>query len=1116
MIKHSRRFLSRSSLLAAATILAITSINAQGGGFATDPVQTDPVQTVAETVPGPIQKTADSAGMPAQSKPVFTGKAAAGDKAGSERWIVHFKTPPYSLDAYRAEMLGARNPDRVDILVAEIERRMTAGRAGFVKDIEALGGTVTAQWWIVNAAAFQIAPNHLAAIRKLENVAYLEPDVIHAPLIKTATNSSNHNSDALNLQGFTGANVGVAIIDSSFDDNMNNTGKVHITFSRRGSSTLNRFCHKQRVGSRQFDDPHPHGTGVASVAAGWRWRTSTADSGMAYDANFACFSIASFSNGSAFRSSMATSYNAIAGIAARCRVRVSNLSYGGSPNPLAVEQKAMDSLALNTDIVNCTAAGNSGTNVNGSLTNINGLSVGAVNENSHTLAGFSGRGFQSGRYFPNICANGVSTNMARQNNENSDYISNGTSMASPMVTGGAALIRGINTALKADETIAILLAGTEANSGSTSTIKVNGVGAGYMKLDASRDIARNSNRHGRATLTRVGQTFTRQINVVARQRIQCAVKWLRHNINSTSWANLDLALLRGSTVIVNSNTLVNTEEFVRFTATRSEVLTMRVTLVSFGSGQSRQTFGWACNATTGAKPGKYTLFGAGCKGSGTAPGVGIVVPKAYRTKMGQSSNTFPHARAKMRYQQVFLAADFGGADTFNELCLRRDERFGGPAQTQRITIKMGHTLRNHTNITTSFAGNYTGPVTTVVVGTLNLPGRTGGGTINSFDVCMKFTRPFVYNGTQNVLVELINTSTSSRSHFEDFCTGSDCTTTRLYAFSATASTATSLFRNQGLVMRFGGSPVGVCTVLPSAFRTKMGSGANTFPHARANMRYHQVFLRSEVGLTKKTFNELCLRKDERSGGPAQSQTLTVQLGYTRRNHTNLSTSFATNIDSGALTTVFSGTVNLPLTAGGGNVNSWQPCIKFSRPFVWDPARIRNFLVEIRNTSRSSRSHFEDFCTTESGSNTKRVWALSATAATGATDPKTGGLIMCFRGPNTSTGVNPLLGNIGVPVLGRTFRVTLKQARVNSAGIVWLGARANTPLPGGCTLLATPLLQLGVIATGTSGGGSLSIAIPNARVFFCLKFSNQIWVLDPQGAFLNILALTNGGEGVIGG
>jgi len=53
-------------------------------------------------------------------------------------------------------------------------------------------------------------------------------------------------------------------------------------------------------------------------------------------------------------------------------------------------------------------------------------------------------------------------------------------------------------------------------------------------------------------------------------------------------------------------------------------------------------------------------------------------------------------------------------------------------------------------------------------------------------------------------------------------------------------------------------------------------------------------------------------------------------------------------------------------------------------------------------------------------------------------------------------------------------------------------------------------------TSATGAAAIPIGIPNNPVFIGAKFTDQWWVIDPQGALLGLLALSNGGEATIGG
>jgi hypothetical protein len=166
----------------------------------------------------------------------------------------------------------------------------------------------------------------------------------------------------------------------------------------------------------------------------------------------------------------------------------------------------------------------------------------------------------------------------------------------------------------------------------------------------------------------------------------------------------------------------------------------------------------------------------------------VVLPNAYTDVMGESNNTFPHAFANMRYQQVFLEAELQGIRAIDGLCLRRDQFAGGPAGTQQLTVKLGPTVLNHTNLTPVFDANYAAPPTTVFSGDVNIPLSTGGGTPDDFYICIDFTTNYIHAAGFNLIVEIVNTSEGLLIHFVDACQANPgCTTRRVFAFSATAA-----------------------------------------------------------------------------------------------------------------------------------------------------------------------------------------------------------------------------------------------------------------------------------------------------------------------------------------
>jgi hypothetical protein len=170
--------------------------------------------------------------------------------------------------------------------------------------------------------------------------------------------------------------------------------------------------------------------------------------------------------------------------------------------------------------------------------------------------------------------------------------------------------------------------------------------------------------------------------------------------------------------------------------------------------------------------------------------------------MGENNNIWPHTGAHMRYQQVFLGSELN-VDKISGLCLRHDELFGGRQSNVTITVKLGPTQLDNTNLTNIFDDNYSAPPTEVFSGAITIPATTGPGTLDSFDFCIEFTTPYVHPAGSNLIVEFVNSSTTAVTHPKDACgAGSPgCTTRRILAFSTGATTAT-LADNSGLIMQF--------------------------------------------------------------------------------------------------------------------------------------------------------------------------------------------------------------------------------------------------------------------------------------------------------------------------
>ncbi len=552
---------------------------------------------------------------------------------GTERWIVHFRTRSFTLDAFRKAIYAGRPDAEVQAIIRDMEARVKKDQAAFEAKVRSLGGEVVVQWWLINACAIDIPFAKLGEIRDFAGVTRVEPDEEWEPLIKTATNSLNHNADAVQAKGIKGTGVATAIVDTGQDSNMNNSGRPHRTYFRNGNINNktgggiggSRLLANIKVGLMSPDDVHGHGTGVASIAAGANWGTTAADHGHAYDAGIVGFSIANNVRGSSSTTTITSAWQQVAANRTKYNIVSANNSYSGSPDPLNAAQKALDSAAYNADIMICVAGGNSGPSTRGSQSAANGLAVAAVYPNTHRVASFSSRGplyLDSQRYYPDIAACGVSTVMARRNLETSNYIASGTSMASPQVCGAATLIRGAVKTLKADETKAILLASAldiSAKNPKSPYNSRNAYGMGLLRDDAALAIARSSLAHRRGSVTSTKRTWTWPMPVVAGKFYAVAIAWHRTVMTSKSWSNLDLEILDGTTVVGSSKTPRNLYEVAKFRARRTGGYVIRVTATTLQG--STQPFGMAFTQAAAAPiPGTYATFGLGCKGTGKGGG----------------------------------------------------------------------------------------------------------------------------------------------------------------------------------------------------------------------------------------------------------------------------------------------------------------------------------------------------------------------------------------------------------------------------------------------------------------------------------------------------------------
>ena len=317
-------------------------------------------------------------------------------------------------------------------------------------------------------------------------------------------------------------------------------------------------------------------------------------------------------------------------------------------------------------------------------------------------------------------------------------------------------------------------------------------------------------------------------------------------------------------------------------------------------------------------------------------------------------------------------------------------------------------------------------------------------------------------------------------------------------------------------------------VVPQAFAAAFGNAVeSTSAFTSAPARLQQVFLGSELPVAR-TLRGLALRQDQNVSGVFRGYPIDLQIdvGYTTLTPATITTTFASNFDSGPPITVLpQRTVVLPDMNPIPNPvpSSFLVEIPFVNPFPYQPQAGRNLLVQV--TQRGNGAGDQPFVyMLDAATNTTTSRLVSTPTATTGTVSHNAGLVMAFSYDGSSSAV-PLLTSTGEPVLANTFSVDVSQARPNAPALLLIGASNQSwngiplPLPlaaagaPGCSLLAAGDTIVAV-ATDGSGRAAFTFAVPPDPTLLGARLFNQYAVFDP-GANAMGLVWTRGGEGLIG-
>ena len=195
----------------------------------------------------------------------------------------------------------------------------------------------------------------------------------------------------------------------------------------------------------------------------------------------------------------------------------------------------------------------------------------------------------------------------------------------------------------------------------------------------------------------------------------------------------------------------------------------------------------------------------------------IIVPSSLVNVEGNANNGFPfnildHGRTSMRYQQVYLASEFGpDALNIEAMLFRPDGGNGGsgnPFSTvlPNAQINLSTTPNGPDGLSSTFADNVGLDDTNVHAGSLALSSAdaAGPGNTRAFDIIIPFTTPFFYNPALGNLLLDVRVVGGLSTQFDANETFGDSVSR---VFSDDSAASTGIPDTLGLVTKFQTSPV---------------------------------------------------------------------------------------------------------------------------------------------------------------------------------------------------------------------------------------------------------------------------------------------------------------------
>src|SRR5690606_35815881 len=307
-----------------------------------------------------------------------------------------------------------RDAAAFDAALSELEQRTRAAHEPLVLGLAALGGRRTRCFWPFGSAVVELPPSRAAELQALTGCPAPEPDRRYGPHLERATNAANHAADHVQESlGLSGTGATLALLDTGIDADCGG-GDPHPAFGTPGRDGFRIVRLHGAAFPSDHEDLVGHGTRVAAIAVARDWDPGApgSDDGFAPGAAVASYKI-TFGGGRTYRvSDLIAALGAVVQDRVRHSIVALNLSFAGDPLLTGVTQQALDMMGSWFDVLVVTSAGNAGAfsqPTRESLSNANGLAVGAVHADTHVVWEHSSPGplVSDTRLWPDLMAVGV-------------------------------------------------------------------------------------------------------------------------------------------------------------------------------------------------------------------------------------------------------------------------------------------------------------------------------------------------------------------------------------------------------------------------------------------------------------------------------------------------------------------------------------------------------------------------------------------------------------------------------------------------------------------------------------------------------------------------------------